>query len=249
MQNRPKDFYTRYQRHIELNGFGEYGQDALLSARIAIVGVGGLGSPVALYLAAAGIGEIHLFDDDSVSTTNLQRQILFEAADVGKHKVVLAADALRRLNPEIKIIEHLMRISPETIETAFEPVDIIIDGSDNFSTRYLLNHYTQKNGKTLISGAVSFFDAQISVFKSGGPCYECLYPVEPNPMQAPSCSESAVLGPMVGVIGSMMAVEAIKEIANLGQSLAGRVLLYSSLTSSWQTIEFSANPECRTCQK
>ena len=209
MQNKHKDFLTRYIRHIELRNFGDVGQNKLIEARVAIVGVGGLGNPASLYLSAAGIGHITLIDDDAISISNLQRQIIFSDDDKNRKKVDVAQSHLLKINPNVQIEIHATRLNKDNIHNILSSSSVILDCTDNFETRYLLNEYAVTNSKTLISGSAGFYDGQVMVVKTGFPCYQCLYPEMPSPMQVPSCVESAVLGPVVGVIGSLMATECL----------------------------------------
>ena len=254
MQSKHKDFFTRYIRHMELRNFGETAQNKLIETHVAIIGVGGLGSPASLYLSAAGIGHLTLVDDDEISISNLQRQIIFSSDEQDKKKVDIAQSRLLKINPNIQTDTHSTRLNKENIDKILSTVDVILDCTDNFETRYLLNEYAILNSKTLISGSAGFYDGQIMVIKRDFPCYQCLYPEMPNASQVPSCLESAVLGPVVGVIGSLMAVEAIKEISNLGESLAGRILTYSSLSTAWQKLDLPINTDsrctlCKECKK
>jgi adenylyltransferase/sulfurtransferase len=251
MQNKHKDFFTRYSRHIELRDFGEISQNKLIEAHVAIIGIGGLGSPASLYLSAAGIGHLTLVDDDEISISNLQRQILFSSDEKDKKKVDIASSRLLKINPNIQVDTYSIRLNTENIDKILSTASIILDCTDNFETRYLLNEYAILNSKILISGSVGFYDGQIMIIKEGFPCYQCLYPEIPNAAQVPSCVESAVLGPVVGVIGSLMATEAIKEISKLGQSLAGKILTYSSLTTTWQKLDLQIDTDsrCNLCKE
>jgi len=240
-------FDVRYERHIELREIGASGQKKLKQSNILIVGAGGLGCPVALYLTAAGIGKITIVDDDKISLTNLQRQILYKTQDCGKPKASRAATYLDELNPEIKIIAHTAHLDEKSAPDLIQGHDLVIDCTDNFETRYLLNRLCVSLKKTLISGSVIYFDGQVCVFKDGSPCYQCLYPHSPNPQQAPTCTESAVLGPLPGVIGTIMAAEAIKELLSIGESLAGYVLSYSALHSDFRKISIEKRKNCTVC--
>lgn len=237
----------RYQRHIDLPHFGMEGQSKLADAKICIIGAGGLGCPVALYLAAAGIGHLTIIDDDEVSITNLQRQILYSPAEVGEPKVLIAQKHLHALNPKIDVTALQMRLTAQNCKAALEGHTLVIDCSDNYDTRYLINAVTKELGITLVSGAIVHYDGQVFVFKKDSPCYACLFPTAPDQVTAPVCSEAGVLGPAVGVIGSLMGVEAIKEICGLGVSLAGSVLSYSALKSDFQIFKFFSRPECPVC--
>ena len=240
---------SKYERHLDLPGFGDKGQEKLRDSRVCIVGVGGLGSPVALYLAAAGVGEITLIDDDVVSKSNLQRQILFKEAQIGRSKLLSAQASLYETNSETKINLFECRLNEQNAVHALNQGDIIIDCTDNFDTRYLINRIAMRSSKTLVSGSVIYFDGQVAVFKKGKGCYSCLYPVQPQAIEAPTCTESAVLGPIVGVIGTLMSVEVIKELTGIGQSLAGSFLSYSGLESEIIKVRYPINSCCSVCSE
>ena len=238
----------RYSRHLLIPDVGLQGQQKLKGSSVLIVGTGGLGSPVALYLAAAGIGRIGLVDYDVVDFSNLQRQIIHGQSRLGDLKVESARDRLIDLNPEIQIdIYNEFLTSDNALEIA-EPYDIIIDGTDNFPTRYLINDLCVLTGKPNVYGSIYRFDGQASVFNfGGGPCYRCLFPEPPPPGLVPSCAEGGVLGVLPGTIGSIQATETLKLILGIGEPLIGRLLLYDALDLSFQTVKLHKNPDCKVC--
>jgi molybdopterin/thiamine biosynthesis adenylyltransferase len=247
----------RYARHIVLRQVGGTGQAKIRAARVLVVGAGGLGSPLALYLAAAGVGTLGLVDDDTVSLSNLQRQILFKTGDVGTAKTEAAAKALHALNPGVKIEPHAVRLTPDNARALIESYDIVADGSDNFDTRFLVNDTCFTLGKTLVSAAVTEFEGQLATFKphdksahSSGtrwPCYRCLFPEPPAPGTVPSCSETGVIGAAAGVMGSLAALEVLKEIGGFGEGLAGRLLIYEALSARFRTVILRPDPACKLC--
>lgn len=237
----------RYARHLVLRQVGGPGQARIRSSRVLVVGAGGLGSPLALYLAAAGAGTIGLIDDDTVSLSNLQRQILFSTGDVGRAKVEAGAAALGALNPGVVVETHALRLTARNAAALFAGYDIIADGSDNFETRFLVNDAAFAARKTLVSAAVTEFEGQLATFKAHdgvSPCYRCLFPSPPPPGTVPSCSEAGVLGAAAGVMGSLQALEVLKEIAGFGVGLAGRLLVYEALTARFRTIALPRDPAC-----
>ncbi len=237
----------RYARHILLKEIGGPGQQRLKAAVVAIVGVGGLGAPAALYLAAAGVGRLRLIDDDSVSLSNLQRQIVFRTADADAPKVERAAAALTALNPHVEIDVRTVRLTGANARDLLDGADLVLDGSDDFATRFAVNAACRAAGVALVSGAVGRWDGQVSVFKRGGPCYRCL--VSEAPPDAETCARVGVVGALTGVIGSMMALEAIKEIAGAGEPLNGRVLIYDALAATARTVALSRDPACPVCAR
>ncbi len=244
------DELARYARHLVLREVGGPGQAKIRKARVLIVGAGGLGSPVALYLAAAGIGTLGLVDDDTVSLSNLQRQILFRTADIGRPKVEAGAEALQALNPGVRIESHKMRLEPANVRTLIADYDVIADGSDNFPTRFLLNDACFFAKKTLVSAAVTEFEGQLATYKGHAPncpCYRCLFPAPPPPGTVPSCSETGVLGAAAGVMGSLQALEVLKEAAGLGTGLAGKILVYKALSAEFRTARLAPDPACFLC--
>jgi len=246
------DFYDRYSRHLRLPEVGEAGQRKLQAARIAMVGAGGLGSPAAFYLAAAGVGSIVLADDDIVDRSNLQRQILHTEDRIGVPKVESARIALAALNPSVTIETFQERITAANVERLIEGADVVFDGADNFPVRYLLNDACVKLGKPLVYGAVHRFEGQVSVFDAGrhrghAPCYRCLFPEPPPPEAAPNCAEAGVLGVLPGVIGLLQATEAIKLILGVGEPLAGRLLHFDAMGMRFRETRLSADPDCPVC--
>jgi molybdopterin/thiamine biosynthesis adenylyltransferase/rhodanese-related sulfurtransferase len=245
----------RYSRHTLLSEVGEAGQLKLLAARVLLIGAGGLGSPAALYLAAAGVGTLGIVDFDTVDVSNLQRQVLHGNKDVGRAKVDSAADRLRDLNPDVKVVPFRTGINSENALEIIRNFDIVINGSDNFPTRYLINDACQFLKKPLVDGSIFMFEGQATVYQpavpelgiEGGPCYRCLYPDPPPPGEVPSCSEAGVLGVLPGIVGSMQAVEAIKLILGVGEPLIGRLLMVDTLDMSFRTLKVRRNPACPVC--
>ena len=240
----------RYARHIVLREVGGIGQRKLKEARVLVVGAGGLGSPVILYLAAAGVGTIGIADFDTVGLSNLQRQIAHRTADVGRPKTESARDAALAINPNVRIDMHAIRIAPDNALELIGGYDIVADGSDNFPTRFLINDACYFAKKTLVSAAVTEFDGQLSTFKAhqpGCPCYRCLFADAPPAGTVPSCSETGVLGAAAGVMGTLQALEVIKEITGAGTGMAGRLLVYEALTTRFRTVTFKRDPACALC--
>jgi molybdopterin-synthase adenylyltransferase len=240
----------RYARHLVLRQLGGPGQAKIRAASVLVVGAGGLGSPVALYLAAAGIGRLGLVDDDQVSLSNLQRQILFRTTDVGRAKVEAGADALKALNPSVRIDLHGVRLTSLNAMELIARYDIVADGSDNFPTRFLVNDACFFAKRPLVSAAVTEFEGQLATYKGhepGLPCYRCLFPEAPPPAAAPSCSETGVLGAAAGVMGSLQALEVLKEVAGLGSGLAGKILVYKALTAEFHSARLAKDPACPLC--
>ncbi|MBQ0751823.1 MAG: HesA/MoeB/ThiF family protein, partial [Roseovarius sp.] len=236
----------RYARHIVLREIGGPGQKALKQARVLVIGAGGLGSPALLYLAAAGVGTIGVIDDDMVDNSNLQRQVIHRDADIGLPKVQSAKAAMQAQNPHVIVRPYQRRLTPEIASDLFTDYDLILDGTDNFDTRYLANATAAAQGKPLISGALSQWEGQVSVFDPahGAPCYQCVFPQAPAPGLAPSCSEAGVLGPLPGVVGAMMAAEAVKLITGAGQPLRGEMLIYDALYGESRKIGLSPRADC-----
>jgi adenylyltransferase/sulfurtransferase len=242
------DELQRYHRHLILPNIGEEGQRRLKAARVLLVGAGGLGSPVALYLAAAGIGHLGLIDADLVELSNLQRQVLHGTRDVGRPKVASAEGRLRDLNPHVDLATYHARLTSANTLEILRGYDIVVDGSDNFQTRYLINDASVLLGKPNVYGSVSRFDGQASVFGAeGGPCYRCLFKEPPAPGTIPNCAEGGVFGVLPGMIGVIQATETIKLITGAGDSLVGRLLLVDALRMRFRTIEVARDPECRAC--
>jgi molybdopterin/thiamine biosynthesis adenylyltransferase/rhodanese-related sulfurtransferase len=238
----------RYSRHLLIPDVGMEGQQKLKAASVLVIGSGGLGSPVALYLAAAGVGRIGLVDYDVVDFSNLQRQIIHGESRLGDLKVESARDRMLDLNPEIQVDVYNEMITSENAFRIAEPYDIIVDGTDNFPTRYLVNDLCVLTGKPNVYGSIFRFDGQASVFYAEeGPCYRCLFPEPPPPGLVPSCAEGGVLGVLPGTIGSIQATETLKLILGIGESLIGRLLLYDALDLSFQSVKLNKNPDCKVC--
>jgi len=246
-----KDYNERYMRHLVIAEVGQAGQQRLAESHALIVGAGGLGSPVALYLAAAGVGRLSIVDADRVERSNLQRQILHSDHLVGHLKTESAAQRLAALNPTIQIDTFPTRLDKTNADQLVEPVDLVIDGSDNFPTRYLLNEVCIRHRKPLVYGAVLRFSGQVAVFQAGdgqSPCYRCLFPVPPSAEDSPNCAEAGVLGVMPGVIGSLQATEALKLLLGIGQSLRSRLLIYDALKAEFRNVRLVRDPACQTCR-
>jgi molybdopterin-synthase adenylyltransferase len=243
--------FRRYARHLILDEVGEEGQARLLQSRVLVVGAGGLGSPVLLYLAAAGVGTIGVVDNDRVDLTNLQRQIVHSTPQIGALKVDSAHATLRAINPEIRIERHAARLAPDNAEKLIAGYDLVADGSDNFATRYLLTDWCCRLQKPLVAAALSPFEGQISTFRpylgAGHPCYRCLFRDPPPPELVPRCEEAGILGAVAGVLGTLQAVETLKELLGLGESLDGTLLLYDALGARFHTIRIAKDPGCPTC--
>jgi adenylyltransferase/sulfurtransferase len=239
----------RYSRHIILPRIGSAGQRKLMEARVLCVGAGGLGSPAAMYLAAAGVGTLGIVDFDRVDLTNLQRQLLHDTDDVGRPKVDSAAERIRDINPEVRVERHNVVLSSANAFDVLSGYDLVVDGSDNFPVRYLVNDATQMLGKPLVYGSIYQFDGQASVFLPGPgtPCYRCLFPQPPPPGSVPSCAEAGVFGVLPGIIGSIQAVEAIKLITGVGEPLVGRLLLFDALAMEFTTVRLRWDPQCPVC--
>lgn len=238
----------RYSRHLIMPEVGVDGQEKLLRAKILLIGAGGLGSPLGLYLAAAGVGTLGLVDFDLVDFSNLQRQVIHGTTDVGRPKVESARDRISSINPEVKVNLYQERISRSNIMNIVKDYDIVIDGTDNFPTRYLVNDACVFAKKPLIYGSIFRFDGQATVFKTPeGPCYRCLYPEPPPPGMVPSCAEGGVLGILPGIIGVMQATEAIKLILGKGEPLIGRLLLFNAMEMRFREVTLHRDPECPVC--
>jgi molybdopterin/thiamine biosynthesis adenylyltransferase/rhodanese-related sulfurtransferase len=239
---------NRYSRHLLIPEVGEAGQLKLLNAKVLMIGAGGLGSPAAFYLAAAGVGTLGLIDSDTVDESNLQRQILHTNDRVGMPKTESAKLTLNALNPEVKVVEHRLRVTRDNAVELFQQYDIIVDGSDNFSTRYLVNDVCVMLNKPQVHGSIFRFDGQLTTFiPHQGPCYRCLFPEPPPPEFAPSCQEAGVLGVLPGVIGVLQAIETVKIILGKGELLSGRLLAYDALKQSFRELKFRRDPECAAC--
>jgi molybdopterin/thiamine biosynthesis adenylyltransferase/rhodanese-related sulfurtransferase len=239
---------NRYSRHTLLSEVGVDGQLKLLQSKVLLLGAGGLGAPSALYLAAAGVGTIGIVDDDVVDESNLQRQVIHNTERVGLPKSASARMTIEALNPDVSVIEHNTRLGAENVLELLEPYDIVVDGADNFPTRYLLNDASVRLSKPVVSASILGFDGQISTFvPREGPCYRCLYPVPPPPEMAPSCGANGVLGVMAGVMGLLQANEVIKLAAGIGEPLVGRLLLYESLGTRFVELKVKRDPDCPIC--
>ncbi len=237
----------QYQRHLSLPLVGRVGQEKLKSSSVLVIGAGGLGCPVLQYLVSAGVGKIGIVDDDLVEISNLQRQVLYTHEDIGKPKVKIAVRRLKLLNPYVEIMPHFAKFNSENAEGILLEYDLVVDGTDNFSSRYLINDACVLFGKTLIYGAIYQFEGQVSVFNhKGGPTYRCLYPNPPNSNGLPSCGEIGVLGVLPGIIGSFQALEAIKILLDIGDSLSGKVLLYDALSQKTRLIRLKVNNKNKT---
>ena len=238
----------RYSRHTLLPEVGVDGQLKMLNAKVLLLGAGGLGAPTALYLAAAGIGTIGLVDDDVVDASNLQRQVIHNTERIGTPKTESARLTIEALNPDVKVIEHRTRLNAENILEIIEPYDVIVDGADNFPTRYLLNDASVRLRKPVVSASILSFDGQISTFVPfEGPCYRCLYPTPPPAELAPSCSANGVLGVMAGTMGTLQANEVLKLVMGIGEPLVGRLLLYEALGTRFTELKVRRDPECPIC--
>ncbi|MFN8162758.1 MAG: molybdopterin-synthase adenylyltransferase MoeB [Solirubrobacterales bacterium] len=238
----------RYSRHILLPEVGVDGQLKLLNAKVLLLGAGGLGAPTALYLAAAGIGTIGLVDDDVVDASNLQRQVIHNTERIGEPKTASARKTIEALNPDVEVVEHRMRLDASNILDVIEDYDVIVDGADNFPTRYLLNDASVRLRKPVVSASILSFDGQISTFVPyEGPCYRCLYPTPPPAEMAPSCSANGVLGVMAGTMGTLQANEVIKLVLGIGEPLVGRLLLYEALGTHFTELKVRRDPDCPIC--
>jgi molybdopterin/thiamine biosynthesis adenylyltransferase/rhodanese-related sulfurtransferase len=242
--------YERYRRHLNLGELGVAGQQRLLAGRVLLVGAGGLGCPVAQYLAAAGVGHLGIIDDDVVDVSNLQRQVLYGTADVGRPKTEVAAERIRALNPDVQLTLHRERLTSGNAKALLAGWDVVVDGSDNFPTRYLVNDACVLLGVPCVYGAILRFDGQAAVFDARrGPCYRCLFPEPPPPGSVPSCAEGGVLGVLPGLIALVQATEALKLVAGIGEPLVGRFLQYDALDLSFREFRFSKDPECPACSE
>lgn len=239
----------RYSRHLVLRDVGGKGQRRLLDSTVCIVGAGGLGSPSALYLAAAGVGTLGIIDFDVVDVSNLQRQILHQTTDVGRPKTESAADTLHGINPGVKVIGHQTQLTSENALDILAPYDVILSATDNFPTRYLLNDACVLLGKPLVDGSILQFEGQMTVYHAaaGGPCYRCLFPSPPPPHEVPTCAEAGVLGVLPGIIGSLQALETIKLLLGIGRPMVGRLLIFDGLELDITTVNIRRNPECPVC--
>jgi adenylyltransferase/sulfurtransferase len=239
----------RYARHLILDEVGEDGQARLLASRVLVVGAGGLGSPALMYLAAAGVGTIGIVDSDVVELSNLQRQVVHASDRLGMAKTKSAIEGLSAINPEARLIPHQLRLDASNADGLIEAYDIVLDGSDNFATRYLLNDACARLRKPLVAASLLRFEGQLSTFKpwTGGPCYRCLHPEAPPPGLVPRCEEAGILGAVAGVMGTLQAVEAIKELLGIGEGLSGTLVLYDALGARFTRIRVRKDPACPAC--
>ena len=241
----------RYARHIVLEEVGGVGQAKLLEAKVLVIGAGGLGSPLLMYLAAAGVGTIGVVDDDAVSLSNLQRQIAHTTARIGTPKTESAKQTVAALNPDVTVVPHRERLTPENAARLIAAYDLVADGSDNFATRFLANDACYLGQKPLVSAALLRFDGQLSTFKAylGGdnPCYRCIYHEPPPPGLIPSCAEGGVLGALAGAIGSLQATEVVKELLGIGESLSGSLVIYDGLSTTFRKVKVRPDPACPLC--
>jgi adenylyltransferase/sulfurtransferase len=244
------DEVRRYSRHLIIPDVGKTGQRRLKNAKVLVVGAGGLGSPALLYLAAAGVGTLGIIDFDVVDESNLQRQIIHGQSDIGRPKAVSAMESIREINPLVNVVLHEERLDSDNAMQIFEPYDLIVDGTDNFATRYLVNDACVLLGKPYVWGSIYRFDGQASVFwAEHGPCYRCLYPEPPPPGMVPSCAEGGVLGVLCASIGSIQVNEAIKLITGIGEPLVGRLMIYDALDMTYRPVKVRKDPECPVCGK
>jgi adenylyltransferase/sulfurtransferase len=239
----------RYARHILLPEIGGVGQQKLLEAKVLLVGAGGLGSPLALYLAAAGVGTLGLVDDDRVELSNLQRQVAHTTARIGQPKVTSAAAAISALNPDVRVVCHQDRLTAANALDLINDYDLVADGTDSFESRFLINDACFFAAKTLVSAAILRFDGQLATYKphAGGPCYRCIFREPPPEGQIPTCAQAGVLGAVAGTMGTLQATEVVKELLGVGQSMAGRLLIYDALETSFRTIKAKRDPGCPLC--
>jgi sulfur-carrier protein adenylyltransferase/sulfurtransferase len=246
-----EDQVRRYARHVILPGIGGDGQEKLMAAKVLVIGAGGLGSPAAMYLAAAGVGTLGLVDFDRVELSNLQRQLLHDTDDVGRPKVESARERLHDLNPNVEVVAHETLLTSDNAFDVLRPYDVVVDGTDNFPVRYLVNDATQMLGKPLVYGSIYQWEGQASVFMPGrdAPCYRCLFPEPPPPGTVPSCAEGGVFGVLPGIIGSVQAVEAIKLVLGVGEPLIGKLLIYDALSNEFTTVKLRWDPDCPVCGK
>ncbi|HEC14489.1 MAG TPA: molybdopterin-synthase adenylyltransferase MoeB [Rhodospirillales bacterium] len=248
-----EDQINRYARHILLKEVGGEGQARLCNAKVLVVGAGGLGSPVLLYLAAAGVGTLGVIDDDKVDLSNLQRQIVHRTEAIGRPKVDSARDTLAAINPDVNVVAHNRRLTPGNALDLISGYDLVADGSDNFATRFLVNDACYFARVPLVSAAILRFDGQVSTFRAfeggGKPCYRCLFREPPPPGQIPTCAEAGVLGALCGMIGSLQATEILKEIMGIGEGLAGSLLIVDALSATFRKVSIKADPGCPLCGK
>ena len=237
----------RYSRHVIMDEIGPEGQAALLDARVLVVGCGGLGSPAVQYLAAAGVGRLTLADDDAVERSNLQRQVVHADADVGRPKVESAREYVEALNPDVDVDAREIRVGPENVTELVTGHDVVVDTSDNFPTRYLLNDACRLAGVPLVHGAIYKFEGQATTLVPDGPCYRCLFPEAPEPGSIPDCATTGVLGVLPGTVGAIQATEAVKLVVGVGDPLVGRLLFYDAADTTFETAEYRERPGCPVC--
>jgi len=249
--NLTDDQMDRYARHIVLREVGGIGQKKLLQSKVLVVGAGGLGSPLILYLAAAGVGTIGIIDDDHVDLSNLQRQIAHGTRDIGRAKVISAQESVAQINPDVNVITHAERLTKDNVQTIFEGYDLVADGSDNFNTRFLINDACFFLKKTLVSAAMLQFEGQLSVYKAfeegAHPCYRCIFPSPPPADVAQTCGEAGVLGALAGAMGSLQGIEVLKELLGIGESMSGKLLIYDALYTDFRSVKVRPDPECALC--
>ena len=241
------DLVNRYSRHIIMGDVGSKGQRNLLQAKALIVGAGGLGSPSAIYLALAGVGTIGIVDFDVVEISNLQRQILHHTSDIGRPKLESARDNINSYNPDTNVVLHEVRLESDNAREIISQYDLVINGADNFATRYLVNDACYLEGKPLVDGSILIFDGQATLFLPGQGCYRCLFPEPPPPGLVPNCAEAGVLGALTGLVGSIQATEALKHFLGIGESLVSRLLLIDALSMSFREVRLKRNPSCPLC--
>ena len=248
-QARPLTPYQvqRYSRHIIMPQVGSVGQRKLIDAKVLIVGAGGLGSPIAIYLTLAGVGTVGIVDFDTVDVTNLQRQVLHYDSDIGKPKVESAVETLKAYNPETAVVAHEAPLNSDNAMEIIQEYDIVINGADNFPARYLVNDAAYLAGKPLVDGSILLFDGMATVFLPGKGCYRCLFPTPPPPGEVPSCAEAGVLGMLPGMVGTIQATETVKLILGIGESLSGRLLLIDALDMDFRPVKLRRNPDCPLC--
>lgn len=243
--------FHRYARHLILDEVGEEGQEKLLDSRVLVVGAGGLGAPLLMYLAAAGVGTLGIVDDDEVDLTNLQRQIVHATGSVGRQKTDSAKQTIAALNPGINVVTHDVRLDARNADEILAGYDLVADGSDNFETRYLLNERCYRSGTPLVAAAMLRFEGQLFTFRRNDAaptaCYRCIFPEAPPADLVPRCEEAGILGALAGVMGSLQTTEVLKELLGLGESLAGRMLIYDALNTGFHTINVPRNPDCAVC--
>jgi adenylyltransferase/sulfurtransferase len=244
-----EDQIKRYSRHIILSEVGGKGQKKICASKIFITGAGGLGSPVALYLAASGVGTIGIIDNDTVDLSNLQRQVIHSTRTLNRPKVESAKETLQAINPDVQVVAYRERLSSENIMEIIKDYDVVLDGSDNFPTRFLVNDACFFLGKTLISGSIFRFEGQVTTLKphAGHPCYRCLYPEPPPPGLVPSCQEAGVLGVLAGTVGVIQATEALKEVLGMGGTLASHLMIYDALAMRFHKVRTRKDPHCQLC--